>query len=246
MDRFTNRVQQGTSSKVIDEGLRTYLLTIYNYMAAALVITGITAYFTMNFDPLTRLMFNFNEFGYMTGYTGIGLLIALAPIGIALYFFYGAGKISVENSKMLLWVYAALTGVSLASLGFIYTGESIARTFFITAGVFGAMSIYGYTTKRDLSSMGSFMVMGLFGLIMVSLVNMFLQSPAIYFATSLLGVAIFMGLIAWDIQKIKATYYMVGGGEMGQRMAVVSAFSAYLNFVNLFLYMLRFFGVRRD
>jgi hypothetical protein len=215
-------------------------------MAAALVITGVSAAITINFAPLTRLMFNFSEFGQMQGHTGFGMLMAFAPIGIALYFFYGAGKMSVENSKKLLWLYAALTGISLSSLGFIYTGESIARTFFITSGVFGGMSVYGYTTKRDLSSMGSFMVMGLMGLILVSVVNMFMQSPAIYFATSLLGVAIFMGLIAWDIQKIKATYYMVGGGEQGQRMAVVSAFSTYLNFVNLFLYMLRFFGVRKD
>lgn len=246
MDRFTNRIQEATSSKVMDAGLRSYLLTVYNYMAAALVITGLSAAFTMNFPPLTNLMYNFSEFGHLQGYTGFGMLMAFAPVGIALYFFYGAGKMSVENSKKLLWVYAALTGVSLSSLGFMYTGESIARTFFITSGVFGGMSIYGYTTKRDLSSMGSFMVMGLMGLILVSIVNMFMQSPAIYFATSLLGVAIFMGLIAWDIQKIKATYYMVGGGEQGQRMAVVSAFSTYLNFVNLFLYLIRFFGVRRD
>jgi FtsH-binding integral membrane protein len=136
--------------------------------------------------------------------------------------------------------------MSLSSLGFIYTGTSIARTFFITSSVFGAMSIYGYSTKRDLTSFGSFMVMGMFGLLIVSVVNMFLNSSAIFFVTSILGVFIFMGIIAWNTQKMKATYYAVGGGEMGQRMAVVSAFSAYLDFINLFLYMIRFFGTRRD
>jgi len=245
MERFS-RAHANQSNAAVDEGLRKYLLTIYNYMAGALAITGVSAYITMTFEPLARLLFKFNDFGYVVGPTMIGMLTMIAPIGIAFYFFSGAGRMSVEKSQKILWAYAALTGMSISSLGFIYTGESIARTFFITASVFGVMSIYGYTTKRNLTSMGSFMVMGLFGLIIVSVVNMFLQSSAIYFVTSFLGVIIFMGIIAWNTQKMKATYYAVGGGEMGQRMAVVSAFSAYLDFINLFLYMIRFFGVLRD
>lgn len=245
MAKFS-RAATATKAGYVDEGLRKYLLSVYNYMAGALSITGVAAYFTMSFEPLARLIFNFNEFGYVMGPSMIGWVVMLAPIGIAFYFFSGAATMSVEKSQKILWAYAALTGMSLSSLGFIYTGASIARTFFITASVFGAMSLYGYTTKKDLTSMGSFMVMGLFGLIAVSFVNMFLGSPAIYFVTSLLGVVIFMGIIAWDTQKMKATYYAAGGGEMGRRMAVVSAFSAYLNFINLFLYLIRFFGVLRD
>ena len=136
-------------------------------------------------------------------------------------------------------------GVSLSYLGLIYTGQSLARTFFICSSVFGVMSLYGYSTKKDLTSMGSFLVMGLIGLIVVSLINIFLQSAAVEFATSLIGVAIFMGLIAWDTQKLKTMYYNSGGGEMGQKMAIMGAFSLYLDFINLFLYLLRFFGDRR-
>jgi FtsH-binding integral membrane protein len=222
------------------------MLKVYNYMATALAITGMAAFLTMSVDPIARLIFNFNEYGQVMGTTTIGMIIMIAPIGIAIYFFSGAMRMDVQKAQTLLWVYAIFTGMSLSSLGFIYTGTSIARTFFITSSVFGAMSIYGYSTKRDLTSFGSFMVMGMFGLLIVSVVNMFLNSSAIFFVTSILGVFIFMGIIAWNTQKMKATYYAVGGGEMGQRMAVVSAFSAYLDFINLFLYMIRFFGTRRD
>jgi FtsH-binding integral membrane protein len=158
----------------------------------------------------------------------------------------GFGKMSLETTKVLFWLYAGLTGAALASLGLIYTGESIARTFFICASVFGGMSLYGYTTHRDLTSMGSFLIMGLLGLIVASLVNIFLQSSAIYFATSLIGVAIFMGLIAWDTQKIKSMYFAYGGGELGQKMSIMAAFTLYLDFINLFLYLLRFFGNRKN
>ena len=245
MAKFS-KVNIDFGTKTMDLGLRAYMLSIYNYMASALVVTGIAAYLTMNYEPLARMMFQFNEFGYILGHTGFGTLIMWSPLIIAIYFFMNASKMSAETSSKVFWAYAALTGMSLSSLGFMYTGESIARTFFITSGVFGAMSIYGYTTKRDLTSMGSFMVMGLIGIIVVSIVNMFLQSAAIHFVTSLLGVAIFMGITAWDTQKMKAIYFSVGGGEMGKRMAVVGAFSLYLDFINMFVYMLRFFGDRRS
>lgn len=233
-------------TKGFDAGLREYMLKIYNYMAVALVVTGVAGYATMSLEPLTQLMFNFSPSGQLIGQTGFGWLVMLSPIGIAFYFFSGAGRMDIEKSKMLLWVYAGLTGMSLSSLGFLYTGESIGQSFFISAATFAAMSIYGYSTQRDLTSMGSFMVMGVMGLIIASLANMFFHNSAVYFATSLLGVGIFMGLIAWDTQKLKNMYYATGGGEMGQRMAVMGAFNLYLDFINLFLYMLRFFGNRRD
>ncbi len=231
--------------KSFDDGLRSYMLRIYNFMAMGLLVTGSFAFATLNFPPLANLMFNLGPNGEFLGTTGFGMLMSFAPLGIAIYFFMGIGKMSVNTAQTLFWVYAGVMGVSLSYLGLIYTGQSLARTFFICASVFGAMSIYGYTTKRDLTSMGSFLVMGLIGIIVVSLVNMFLQSPAIDFATSFIGIAIFMGLTAWDTQKLKTMYYNTGGGEMGQKMAVLGAFSLYLDFINLFLYMLKFFGDRR-
>ncbi len=228
-----------------DEGLRNYMLKIYNFMAMGLVVTGIFAFLTLNFPPLAGLMFNIGPNGEFISTSGLGMLISFAPLGIAIYFFMGLGRMSVNTAQTLFWVYAAVMGMSLSYLGLVYTGQSLARTFFICASVFGAMSIYGYTTKTDLTSMGSFLIMGLIGIIVVSLVNIFLRSPAIDFATSFIGIAIFMGLTAWDTQKLKTIYYNSGGGEMGQKMAVLGAFTLYLDFINLFLYMLRFFGDRK-
>ena len=228
-----------------DEGLRNYMLKIYNFMAIGLLVTGVFAFSTLNFPPLASLMFNIGPNGEFMGTSGLGMLISFAPLGIAIYFFMGLGRMSVNTAQTLFWVYAAVMGMSLSYLGLVYTGQSLARTFFICASVFGAMSLYGYSTKSDLTSMGSFLIMGLIGLIVVSLVNIFLRSPAIDFATSFNGIAIFMGLTAWDTQKLKTIYYSSGGGEMGQKMAVMGAFTLYLDFINLFLYMLRFFGDRK-
>ncbi len=228
-----------------DEGLRNYMLKIYNFMAMGLVVTGVFAFSTLNFPPLAGLMFNIGPNGEFMGTSGLGMLISFAPLGIAIYFFMGLGRMSVNTAQTLFWVYAAVMGMSLSYLGLVYTGQSLARTFFICASVFGGMSLYGYSTKTDLTSMGSFLIMGLVGIIVVSLVNIFLRSPAIDFATSFIGIAIFMGLTAWDTQKLKTIYYNSGGGEMGQKMAVLGAFTLYLDFINLFLYMLRFFGDRK-
>ncbi len=231
--------------KGFDEGLRNYMLRIYNFMAMGLLVTGCFAFAALNFPPLTSLIFNLGPNGEFLGSTGLGMLISFAPLGIAIYFFMGLGRMSVNTAQTLFWVYAGVMGLSLSYLGLIYTGQSLARTFFICASVFGGMSLYGYSTKSDLTSMGSFLVMGLIGMIVVSLVNIFLKSPAIEFAMSFIGIAIFMGLTAWDTQKLKIMYYNSGGGEMGQKMAVLGAFTLYLDFINLFLYMLRFFGDRK-
>lgn len=244
--KLTKSALGARSKGKVDAGLREYMLSVYNYMAMALVVTGISAFLTSTIDPIARLMFNFSEFGHPTGTTMLGMLVMLSPIGIAWYFFSGAMKMDIKHSKLMLWIYASLTGMSLSVITFTYTEASIARTFFICASLFGAMSIYGYSTKRDLTSMGSFLVMGMIGLLIASVVNMFMNSSAMYFATSVLGVLIFTGLIAWDAQRLKSMYFMVGGGEMGKKMAVVGAFSSYLNFINLFLYLLRFFGDRRN
>ena len=240
---YTKSFVKDTGS--FDEGLRNYMLKIYNFMAIGLLVTGVFAFSTLNFPPLASLMFNIGPNGEFMGTSGLGMLISFAPLGIAIYFFMGLGRMSINTAQTLFWVYAAVMGMSLSYLGLVYTGQSLARTFFICASVFGAMSLYGYTTKTDLTSMGSFLIMGLIGIIVVSLVNIFLRSPAIDFATSFIGIAIFMGLTAWDTQKLKTIYYSSGGGEMGQKMAVMGAFTLYLDFINLFLYMLRFFGDRK-
>jgi hypothetical protein len=228
-----------------DEGLRSYMLKIYNFMAMGLLITGVMAFATLNFPPLLNIMYNIGPNGEIMGISGMGMLINFAPLAIAIYFFMGMGRMSVQTAQTMFWVYAAVMGMSMSYLGLAYTGQSLAKTLFICASVFGSMSIYGYSTKNDLTSMGSFMIMGLIGLIIVSLVNIFLQSPAIEFATSFIGVGIFMGLTAWDTQRLKAMYYAAGAGEMGQKVAIMGAFTLYLDFINLFLYLLRFFGDRR-
>jgi FtsH-binding integral membrane protein len=236
----------GSETRGFDAGLRQYMLKIYNYMAVALTVTAISGAATLYFEPLTRMMFEFSPSGALIGNTGLGFLVILAPVAIAFYFFWGLGKINIQTAQTLLWVYSILTGMSLSSLGLIYTGESIARTFFLCSATFGGMSLYGYTTERDLTSMGSFLIMGLMGLILASVANIFFNSPAIYFVTSIVGVGIFIGLIAWDTQKLKQMYYATGGGEMGQKMAIMGAFTLYLDFINLFIYLLRFMGVRKN
>lgn len=170
--------------KSYDEGLRSYMLKIYNFMTLALVLTGVMAFASLNIEPVRNLMYVVTPGGQLVGNTGFGTLIMFAPLGIAIAFFMGIARMSIQTTQVLFWVYAGLMGMSLSSLGLIYTGQSLAKTFFICASVFGSMSIYGYTTKKDLTSMGSFLIMGLIGLIITSLVNMFLQSPAIQFATS--------------------------------------------------------------
>lgn len=229
-----------------DAGLREYMVKIYRYMAMALMVTAAAGFAVVNFEPLTRLMFNFSSMGQITGYSGFGFLVMLAPLFLGFYFFGNVARLDVSKSQMLLWVYSALTGMSLSTLSFVYTGESIVRVFLICSSTFAAMSIYGYSTKRDLTAMGSFLMMGVFGLIITSLINMFIGSSMIYFMTSVLGLAIFIGLVAYDTQKLKSIYYASGGGEMGQRMAVYGAFNLYLDFINLFIYMIRLLGVRRN
>ncbi|HJD59738.1 MAG TPA: Bax inhibitor-1/YccA family protein [Rickettsia endosymbiont of Omalisus fontisbellaquei] len=233
---YTKTLTATSKNKTFDEGLRKYMLKVYNYMALALLLTGVAAVTTISVEPLYNLMFQ----------TGFGTIIMFAPLGIALYFFMGFGRMSLQTAQVLFWVYAALTGMSLAYLALIYTGASIARTFFICSSVFGAMSLYGYSTSKDLTSMGSFFAMGLIGLIIASLVNLFLKSSALSFATSLIGIVVFMGLIAWDTQKIKSMYYTAGNDEVGQKLSIMAAFTLYLDFINLFLYLMRFLGNRRD
>jgi uncharacterized protein len=235
----------GVQKDTFDEGLRNYMLKIYNLMAAGILLTAVMAYGALNFPPLVNLMYDVTPNGQLLGLTGFGMIFTFAPLAIAMFFFMGIGSMSLQTANLTFWVYAGAMGLSLSYLGLIYTGQSLAKTFFICGSMFGAMSIYGYTTKKDLTSFGSFLVMGLIGLFIASLVNLFLQSPAVDFAVSFIGVFLFLGITAWDTQKIKTYYYQTGGGEMGQKMAIVGAFTLYLDFINLYLYLIRFFGERK-
>ena len=238
--RTTNHASFSSASH--DEGLRRYFLKIYALMSSGLLITAIAAFAVFSVPALTSLMFNV-EMGYVTGMTPVGWIITFAPLGIALYFSFGFDRINAQNAQMLFWVYSGLMGMSLASLGFTFTGTSIARTLFICSSMFGGMSIYGYTTKKDLTSMGSFLYMGLIGLILTSVINMFLQSYAVEFALSVVGVLVFTGLIAYDTQKLKALYYQ--GADSSDKMGIMAAFTLYLDFINLFVFLLRFLGDKR-
>jgi len=232
----------------IDEGLRAYMLKVYNYMGFGLVVTGLVAYFTYT-------MAFIEEGGRIVGVTGLGealygsplqFVVMLAPLAFVLVLSFGINKLSVGTTQILFWVFSAVMGLSLASIFAVYTGGSIAKVFFISAAMFGGMSLYGYTTKRDLTSIGSFLVMGLFGLIIASIVNLIWPSGALGFAISILGVVIFLGLTAWDTQKIKESYDVGFGADVLAKGAVMGALSLYLDFLNLFLMLLRLFGQQRN
>jgi FtsH-binding integral membrane protein len=244
---FGNQPEATTASQAAtyDAGLRAYFLKIYNLMASALAVTGITALFTANSPALLTAFYAVNDSGHVVGMSGLGWIVALSPIGLALWMSMGINRMTTATAQALFWAFAVVMGLSLSSVFLMYTGQSIARTFFITAGTFGAMSLYGYTTKKDLTGMGSFMIMGLWGLIIASLVNIFLQSTGLQFALSVLGVFIFIGLIAYDTQKLKALYYQVGSSDMAGKVAILGALNLYMDFINLFLNLLRFMGDRR-
>ena len=237
-----------TATHVIDEGLRAYMLKVYNYMASGILITGFVSLFLFKLSVVT------SADGSIAGLTDIGnalynsalmWIVMLAPLGIVFYMSFGIRKMSAAKAQMLFWVFAALMGASLSSIFLVYTGASITRVFFITAGTFGAMSIYGYTTKKDLTKLGSFLMMGLFGIIIASIVNIFMKSTMMYFVISIIGVLVFVGLTAYDTQKIKNMYLVSDSGEIIGKKAVMGALTLYLDFINLFIMLLRLFGQRR-
>ncbi len=242
----TAQTQANARAVEMDAGLRAYMLKIYNYMASALALTGVVAMFAANSVAVQKMLYATNEMGQVTGMSGLGWIIAFAPLIMIMTMSFGLNRMSVGTLQATYWGFAAVMGLSLSSVFLMYTGQSIARVFFITAGTFGSMSLYGYTTKRDLSGMGSFLMMGLIGLILASLVNIFLHSSALAFATSVIGVLIFVGLTAYDTQKLKSMYYQLAGtGEMMAKASIMGALNLYMDFINMFLYMLRFFGDRR-
>lgn len=223
---------------VIDEGLRSYMLRVYNLMALGLAITGIAALGT------SVMAQNNPAFAQALYGSPLRWVVMLAPLGMVMFLSFRIHKMSTAAAQTTFWVYAAVMGVSLSSILLVYTGQSVARTFFITAASFGALSLFGYTTKRDLSGMGSFLMMGLFGIIIASIVNMFLGSSGLQFAISVIGVLIFAGLTAYDTQQIKEMYYEGDDSETAGRKAIMGALRLYLDFINLFLFLLQFLGNR--
>ena len=243
-DRPTIAGTRAGTAAAIDEGLRSYMLKVYNYMTVGLVVTGLVAYgaFAMAFDQTGNLT-GFGEAIYLSP---LKWVVMLAPLAFVLVLSFGINKLSAGTTQILFWAFAAVMGVSLASIFAIYTGGSIAKVFFISAAMFGGMSLYGYTTKRDLTNIGSFLIMGLFGLIIASVVNVIWPSGPLGFAISILGVGIFLGLTAWDTQKIKESFDAGMDAGMKTKGAVMGALSLYLDFLNLFLMLLRLFGQQRN
>jgi FtsH-binding integral membrane protein len=256
MADYDNRALNTTATDagVMDAGLRAYMIRIYNYMFVGLVLTGAFAFGTFSAAFTTDPANAVGTLGNGIMVTQLGALlfgsplrwvVMLAPLALVFFLSFRIHKMSVGAAQMTFWIYATLMGISLATIFVIYTGASIAQTFFITAATFGAMSLYGYTTKRDLTGWGSFLFMGLIGLIIASVVNIFLQSSAMSFVISAAGVLIFTGLTAYDTQKIKEIYYVGDDGTVAGRKAIIGALNLYLDFINLFLMLLRLIGDRR-
>ena len=246
LGRAKEAAQQSTA--VTDEGLRAYMLKVYNYMATGILMTGIIALITFKMSVVTDSsgsIVGLTQVGNAIYMSGLKWLVMLAPLGIVFYMSFGINKMSAAKAQTTFWIFAALMGRSLSSILLVYTGMSITRVFFICSATFGAMSIYGYTTKRDLTKLGSFLMMGLIGIIIASIVNIFMKSSMMYFVISILGVLIFVGLTAYDTQKIKNMYAASETGELMGKKAVMGALTLYLDFINLFIMLLRLFGQRR-
>ena len=252
MAELDRRYGQGTAvgreAGVIDQGLRAYMIRVYNYMASGVAITGVVAYAIYAMSVVT------GTDGAVTGLTPFGTfmyasafkwVVIFAPLAMVFYLSMRIGKMSLGAAQVAFWLFAALMGASISSIFLVYAGESIARVFFISAAAFGALSLWGYTTSKDLSGWGSFLFMGLIGIIIASLVNLFIGSTALQFAVSVIGVLVFAGLTAYDTQQIKEMYSANDDGTMSGRKAVMGALRLYLDFINLFLMLLQLFGDRR-
>src|SRR6195256_2266801 len=235
-DSDARRTSRGMAAGFqIDAGLRAHMQRVYGYMAGGLALTGIVAYAAA-------------ASGFYQSIAGTPLIwiVMLAPLGFVLALSFGIQRMSAATATLLFWIYAAVMGLSLGSIFLVFTGESIARVFFITAATYGAMSLYGYTTRSDLSGFGSFLMMGLIGIVIASLVNIFVGSSALQFAISIIGVIIFVGLTAYDTQRIKEMYFESDTDEVEGKKAILGALALYLDFINLFMMLLQLFGARRN
>ena len=229
--------ERSTQRTHYDWGLRKYLIRVYQYMAFALALTAVISMGAASSPQFLNLIHG----------TPLKWVIIFAPLGMAFYIGSRLMSMSVIRAQTCLMIFAMLMGLSLSSIFIVFTGESIARVFIVTASTFGAMSIYGYTTKRDLTSMNSFLIMGVVGLLIASIINLFIQSGAMQFLISIIGVVVFTLLTAYDSQRIKALYYQTQSNtEISQKLAVYGSLTLYMDFINLFLFLLRLMGIRKD
>ena len=237
-NKFTLRTAKNNTSEAhysdIDVGLRNYMLKVYNYMCMGLALTGAVAFAASTSDSLMQVIYG----------SPLRWLVMLAPLGIVFFLAAKVNSMAASTAQTVFWIYAGVMGLSLSYIFLVYTGASVTRVFFVTAGAFAGLSLYGYTTKRDLSAMGTFMIMGLIGVIIASIVNIFLESSGLQFVISVLGVLIFAGLTAYDTQKIKSMYLDTDGHEVSEKKAVMGALSLYLDFLNMFIFLLHLFGNR--
>ncbi|MDB5438664.1 MAG: hypothetical protein JWM33_1091 [Caulobacteraceae bacterium] len=242
-DRGFTRSIPASLDMSVDAGLRSFMLGVYNKVGLGLVWSAMLAFLTGTYEPVRQMLFRTTEDGHLIGYTGLGMIVAFAPLVVMLFAGFAMRNPSPRTASAVYWTIVTLFGASFGALALEYTGTSIFSTFLITASAFGALSLVGYVTKKDLTAMGSFMIVGLFGIIIASVVNMFLHSSGMAFIINVLGVLIFSGLIAYDTQRLKTTYYQLGGNEAGMGVATsYGALTLYLDFINLFLFLLRLFG----
>jgi FtsH-binding integral membrane protein len=224
----------GTQADVRDAGLRKYMLSVYNTMASGVLLTGIVA-----------LLFAQSGLAAQVLSTPLRWLIMLAPLGFVMVLSFGINRLSTTAAQGVYWAFTVVMGLSLSSIFLVYTGQSIATTFFATAAAFAGLSLYGYTTKRDLSAFGTFLIMGVVGLLVAMVINIFVQSTALQMAISFIGVLLFAGLTAYDTQKIKSVYFYVAGSDMVGKSVIMGALTLYLDFINMFTFLLQFMGDRR-
>jgi FtsH-binding integral membrane protein len=229
---------------VIDEGLRAYMLRVYNYMASGVALTGVLAYVTANTPALLNLFYTVGANGRVSA-SMLGYLVMFSPLAFVMVLSFGINRMKPATAQLVFWLFAGVMGLSLSNIFLAFTGVSIARVFFISAASFAALSLYGYTTKRDLSAWGSFLFMGLIGIIIAAVVNLFIASSALQFAISVIGVLVFAGLTAYDTQQIKSMYYAGDEAGVATKKAVMGALRLYLDFINMFLMLLQLFGNRQ-
>ena len=232
--RIDPAISVGVPSAARDVGLRSYMLKVYNYMASGVLLTGIVALLFANSGMAAQVMA-----------TPLRWLVILAPLGFVFAMSFGVNRMQTSTLQALFWGFAVAMGLSMSTIFLVYTGTSIAQTFFAVAGAFMGLSLYGYSTKKDLSGFGTFLLMGVVGLLIAMVINLFIQSTAMGFAISAIGVLLFAGLTAYDTQKIKSMYAHIAGSDMMGKAAIMSALTLYLDFINMFQFMLSFMGDRR-
>jgi FtsH-binding integral membrane protein len=244
-NRGFSSIPAGRADMAVDSGLRAFMLGVYNKVALGLVLTAALAYVTSSVEPVRDALFVVSD-NRLVGATPLGMLVQFSPLIAMLIGMFAMRNPSPKSASIFYWTIVSLFGAGFGAIGLAYTGGSIATTFLVTAGAFGGLSLAGYVTKKDLTAFGSFLIVGLFGVVIAGLVNMFLHSSMLYFLITVVGVAVFAGLIAYDTQRLKMTYYQLGGNQAAMGVATsYGALNLYLDFINLFLLLLRIFGSRR-